>query len=112
MPAQSEKRLRNAGEAEPTSAAWYSTTSKITEDSQRLIFAMWAAGRDAAEIARVVNHSAILVQSLIDRGVISPQRVAPYRCPGCRNRVVTLPCFICESKRIHANSRKVREVPA
>lgn len=106
------KRLRNAEEAEPTSAAWYSTTAKITEESQRLIFAMWSAGRDAVEIARVVKHPATLVQSLIDRGVISPQRVAPYRCPGCSNRVVTLPCFICESKRIHANSRKVREVSA
>lgn len=109
---QTRVRIYNADESEPSAAAWYANVSKMTEDQQRTAFAMYADGHEPSAIAKVVNHPAALVESLLQRGVISPRRVDAYRCQGCRNKVVTVPCFICETKRIHANSRKLREVNA
>jgi rRNA maturation endonuclease Nob1 len=109
-PITQRTRVRNTDNEDGTSAtAWFGTLAKIPEDAQRAIFALWSAGRDVPEIAAQVGIHTNLVQTLITRGIISPRHVPPYRCQACRNKVVTIPCFICESKRIHRHSRKLRE---
>ncbi len=108
-PATKQTRVRNTDNDDgATATAWYGSVAKIPEDKQRAIFALWSAGRDVTEIGDLVGVHANLCHSLITRGIISPRHVDPYRCQTCRNRVVTIPCFICESKRIHKHSRKLR----
>lgn len=106
---QRSTRVRNDDDDAACATAWYSSTTKIAIDTQRQIFAMWSAGREVLEISNALDVQYRLVQSLIDRGAISPRKVAPYRCSGCRNKTVTLPCFICESKRMHRHSRNLRD---
>lgn len=97
----SARRRTNDREAQ-LAVAWYSASTKIPMDEQRLIFAAHAQGIPHTEIARDLGRNHAEVSGLIQRGIISPRSVPAYRCGGCGNRVVSIPCFICESRRVHA----------
>lgn len=102
-PSRNESRLGSA-------ASWYGSESKVPPAVQRRIFELYSQGVDAPEIASDVRVHAETVRRIIQRGVLSPKHVAPYRCGGCGNKVCALPCFICESRRVHANSRNLGQL--
>lgn len=92
---------RPAYRDESGATPFYSSLSKIDIDVQREILDYGSRNVPPIWIAHQYKIPVPLVKSILDRGIISPRFVKPYRCKGCGHRVVASPCMLCESKQVH-----------
>lgn len=73
--------------------------STATKSAKQRIVQYHRGGKSRVEIARLVGCSAYLVDATVgDYEARAPKRVKAYKCGGCFNVVVFVPCQVCRAR--------------
>jgi hypothetical protein len=82
---------------------FYGDEIRVPMWMQREILHLNEIGYTPSEIRIALKETGINIQTvmmMLKRGVISPRRCEPRRCPGCGIKVVSEACLACEVRRI------------